>query len=409
MENSKKQNIENIEVEIISLNNLRGFLKGKLKGVVENVMVSLPKEEKPLKESVHPFISLKKIKVFFKPKSPINQDGGETIERMGRKSYKVFIFFSVISLFLGVFFIVVKGFFVNKVDIKPTDPFTIKNPELTKPEGISFVGEEDPEKAGETDYSKLKIKHLLDGNQTVNIKAGQEEKKENNLWNKFLEKTNLKEPEIVEKKITKEDIYAYILKSAKNVGLGKIYFLNIADSSGKKISLDQLAEIMGINLGPSWKESMAPSLLDYGMAFYLEEDKTEPINGVRIGLLLLLKQDKANTVDYFSKWEGSLVKDMTPLFLGNNQKLVSDNNNFNWSTISPERKYVNFDPKGLASLDYALVSDGAVIITSKNFGSAMIKLFKKNNEQNEPTELKEVDPQQISPIELPIENEPKTP
>lgn len=385
MEDPKKQKaIEKIQVEIISLNNLRGFLKGKLKGVVENVEIPLIKEASTTTKGADTSgISLKKIKDFFKLKKSLgsNQSNGEqAIEKVGRRGYKLFIFISVIILIIGGVFIVVKGLILPDEPIINKNPFSIKDPSPDDQQSQAPPEDASLPESGEVSYSDLKIAPLLGKDQVSTIKMEQEIKEQENMLVKLLEKANLREPEMVDKKITKEDIYAHVLKNAEDLELDKVYFLNVTDNDGKKLPLTKLTDSMGINLGSEWDQKMSSSLLDYGMAFYLEEDETEAINGVRMGFLLLLEQDKDDTAAYFLDWEDTFAQDMSPLFLGNNQKIISTNKNFSQSSISENRRYINFNQEGSVSLDYALVKDGVVIVTSKNFGSALVDLLKKEGD-----------------------------
>jgi len=81
-----------------------------------------------------------------------------------------------------------------------------------------------------------------------------------------------------------------------------------------------------------------------------------------------------------------MIGDLKNIYLDNNLSLVNETTAFSNSTISERRRYINFSSNQLLSFDYAVAQDGLVIASSKQFGTAILKLLLENSrEGRDPT------------------------
>ncbi len=159
----------------------------------------------------------------------------------------------------------------------------------------------------------------------------------------------------------------------------EIYFLNIYEED-RLLTLDELITTFGFKLMPSREVELKEQLATHKLLIYFEPKDAKVDSQIRLGMLFISKEETNLSLEFFKSWEATMVNDLDSLYPENNQKFLKNDKLFSDSTISEQRRYINFTSDQLLSLDYAVAKDGVIIVTSKKFGTAVLELLLSNNE-----------------------------
>ncbi|MEA3273032.1 MAG: hypothetical protein U9Q72_00315 [Patescibacteria group bacterium] len=245
--------------------------------------------------------------------------------------------------------------------------------------------EEIPEETTEetpVDYSSLNTQQLLGNSQImeINLFAKDLTGKKKNFLKKIQQYIfGISEKELDDGAITKESVYNYIEQNLNLFSENEVYFLNIYKEDSL-LTLDELTNIFGLKLIPGKEAELKERLATYKLLIYFEP-KDVKVNGqIRLGMLFISKTGSSLSLDFFKGWETTMANDLRSLYSASNQKFLKSDKLFSDSTVSEQRRYINFTSDQLLSLDYAVAKDGVIIVTSKKFGTAVLKLLLSKDE-----------------------------
>ncbi|MBD3300614.1 MAG: hypothetical protein GF347_04655 [Candidatus Moranbacteria bacterium] len=157
----------------------------------------------------------------------------------------------------------------------------------------------------------------------------------------------------------------------------RIYFLKITDSEGRKIPFSDFVSGMRMDQMPAFKKDVR----DYHLMIFIE-DKGEALNSkdyIRLGLVLLFDPKNQPSMAQLKDWENKMIGHLLNFYTSKNTELIDPQKQFATSSISSNRRYLNFTEDHSLSLDYGLTQDGMFIVTSRNFGEILMTILIQNN------------------------------
>jgi len=238
------------------------------------------------------------------------------------------------------------------------------------------------EEKASVDYSSLSTQQLLGSGQIMEINlfakdlAGGGKNFFQKIWQRIFRVQDDKQNEVV---VTGESIYSYLEQNLNLFSENEIYFLNIYEED-RLLTLDELITTFGFKLMPSREVELKEQLATHKLLIYFEPKDAKVDSQIRLGMLFISKEEANLSLEFFKSWEATMVNDLDSLYPENNQKFLKNDKLFSDSTISEQRRYINFTSDQLLSLDYAVAKDGVIIVTSKKFGTAVLELLLSNNE-----------------------------
>ncbi len=428
-------NDNKIRVELITLNRLRDYSRGKTQEVLESFTLFFNEdneiqEKNDFPDSQRPVSLDQKIKDFFSFFSSKKEKGEKEEKRkkgkeevvieekeepiIVREEYKpkpttgpgnensyeekmltpakksknkiIILFISLLLLVGGIVFVVfseddlsnVKNL-INKFGFlsseKPDKPVVVEKEEEEEIDDQTGV------KEVPVDYSVLSTQKLIDEEKIMEINLFSQDlaKEEEGLLEKAKGIFGFNQ-NIEEDALSREKILKYLEQNSNLLVKDQIYFLNVYRGDSL-LNLNELINIFGLKIKPDLKEKITASKF----LVYLETKDAKISSQIRTGLLLIFEEGTI-TLDDLKEWEPTMIGDLKNIYLDNNLSLVNETTAFSNSTISERRRYINFSSNQLLSFDYAVAQDGLVIASSKQFGTAILKLLLENSrEGRDPT------------------------
>jgi hypothetical protein len=428
-------NDNKIRVELITLNRLRDYSRGKTQEVLESFTLFFNEdneiqEKNDFPDSQRPVSLDQKIKDFFSFFSSKKEKGEKEEKRkkgkeevvieekeepiIVREEYKpkpttgpgnensyeekmltpakksknkiIILFISLLLLVGGIVFVVfseddlsnVKNL-INKFGFlsseKPDKPVVVEKEEEEEIDDQTGV------KEVPVDYSVLSTQKLIDEEKIMEINLFSQDlaKEEKGLLEKAKGIFGFNQ-NIEEDALSREKILKYLEQNSNLLVKDQIYFLNVYRGDSL-LNLNELINIFGLKIKPDLKEKITASKF----LVYLETKDAKISSQIRTGLLLIFEEGTI-TLDDLKEWEPTMIGDLKNIYLDNNLSLVNETTAFSNSTISERRRYINFSSNQLLSFDYAVAQDGLVIASSKQFGTAILKLLLENSrEGRDPT------------------------
>lgn len=168
----------------------------------------------------------------------------------------------------------------------------------------------------------------------------------------------------VSEDLTRAQLLERIRKSSQAMLIGRVYFFKVYNKDQREVSFTELVKILGIRFGAGSERDVSL----YRLMVYLEgKDR------LRLGLMLVYNREKVPTMEQLARWENTITVDLKPMFYdGDHGKISMSGKSFKNSSVSDQRRYVNFSADQSLSLDYALAKDGIILVTSKGFGTAAL-------------------------------------
>jgi hypothetical protein len=191
-----------------------------------------------------------------------------------------------------------------------------------------------------------------------------------------------------EVELTKKGLYSYIKENSEIIKPQTIYFINIYDDEGNELALQTFLEIFELDLYPGWQNQV----VDYEIMLYTEKSSVEAKSKIRLGMLLIFGQNQKPQFSSLIDWEKTIIQDLQSLYMEGNASLLTDKE-FQNSTISPTRRFINLTQDQSLSLDYALAEDGMIIVTSRNFGTSLLNILVEGEDNSSVQPETEQEPQ----------------
>ncbi|MBD3238703.1 MAG: hypothetical protein GF332_03650 [Candidatus Moranbacteria bacterium] len=427
-----------IEVELLSFANLLNYSKGSSQSAVENFMVDISADEvvklgedsptKKLKQKAKSLFSKEKqaqSQPSRKPKRKV-EFGQVDIQEppkpspSGRaapsptpsgmptrqpslvrytKNYAgwIFLILALIAIGAGYFFLpqitgspekssaeIVIDFSQNVVEkVKNIKNIVIPNEQIPVIPTTQPVATTSPQPQPTTiEIEKLNIQKSID--QAINlgqISVIQVKKQEigdgspekpvhKQVWNEITGKQT---------SFTKQGLYKYLEETAAIASDNVIYFVDIQDQQGNQIGLQELNQTLGIEL-PSWSKN----IISYRLMFFLEPPSNSTQSRVRLGFIYMFPPGKKPPFMSLKTWESTAISELNPLYMPANQTQI-EKGKFEDSTITTKetRRFINFTKDQSLSLDYALAQDGLIVVTSRDFGTALLNILVQEQEESE--------------------------